>query len=306
MDTQNIEKIRKEFNQWREAYKLSYKKIASQIGNVFSATTLSLFADDKYSGDSSAVARILQKYLRQEKEKIISTASSTEMIYHKTSGMLKLWQLAKYAKHRHRLCVVTGEPGTGKSVAIHQFCEAHSGIIRIECVKTFTPRSMLLHFHEELKLDGSGSVHNLFVEVVQRLKESDMLIILDEAENLKTDCLEIARRIWDLTNCGVLLVGTGRLIRNLRGRTGELKQLYSRVAMSVEISTLRKEDAREIIETNLGDLAADKWEMIFALSKKNARHLANLIEAIKSIAEVNGGKIDNKVITDAAQLLIIQ
>ncbi len=301
MDQQLIEKVRKELNEYKKQTGRSFDSISKSIRSQYSASSISLFASGKYTGDEAAIASIIQKFIDEEKQHLVGTANVLHIV--KTQTLAELMKVGKYAKDQKKLCVVTGEPGTGKSIAVKEFAEKYSGVILIEAVPTITPSELFKLLHSELKLSGEGTIHSMFMETKERLRDTKILLIIDEAENLPKRCLELVRRIWDLSNIGVLLVGTNHLIKNLRGRRGEFAQLYSRVGLAHEVGKLTEKDAQEIISANMPGVG-NLWRIIYSHSKKNARHLGNLLDAIRIIAG-DGGKVTEDLIEEAATTLIM-
>ncbi|MEB3460510.1 transcriptional regulator, partial [Pasteurella multocida] len=129
------------------------------------------------------------------------------------------------------------------------------------------------------------------------------LIIVDEAELLSTKSLEYIRRIHDLTKCGVVLAGMPRLIVNLKGKYGELAQLYSRVGVCCDLgNALTSEDVALLAEKGLG---TDEFnELLFKVSKGNARRLNKLMRGAVRIAEMNKRTLDEALINRYAEMLI--
>uniref|UniRef100_UPI00129A9791 AAA family ATPase n=1 Tax=Eikenella corrodens TaxID=539 RepID=UPI00129A9791 len=92
--------------------------------------------------------------------------------------------------------------------------------------------------------------------VIKKLQSSGRLLIVDEAENLSTRSLELLRRLHDLAGIGLVLVGTPRLLSNLKGRHGELEQLYSRVTLHWDLGdSVPREELDAIARATLPELA---------------------------------------------------
>lgn len=301
MDKNQIQKVRNEVKEYKDRTGKSYNQISKLLLGQYSSSSISLFAAGKYEGNEASIASNLQKLLDEEKQQF-SQPSMTHQIV-QTETMRNLWKVGRYSKNRKKLCVVTGKPGTGKSVATLAFARKYGGVILIEAVPTISPKELMLLLHEELKLSTSGSIHSMFKEVERKLVDSNTILIVDEAENLPKKCLELVRRLWDLTSIGVLLVGTNMLIQNLRGRKGEFAQLYSRIGLAYEVEVIGEKDAQAIIDANLPGMNG-LWRVIYSHSKKNARHLGNLLDAIRVLAE-DGNKITEDLIEEAATTLII-
>ena len=134
-------------------------------------------------------------------------------------------------------------------------------------------------------------------EVVRKLNQSGRLLIIDEAENLPYRALEITRRIHDKTGVGILLVGRGILLENLKGYNNQYDQLYSRVKFTKIIDVIK---ILESIGQNT-KLA----ETYLQYSDGNTRRLEHLISHSISIAKFNGkAEVDDAVIKQTSKLLM--
>ena len=118
----------------------------------------------------------------------------------------------------------------------------------IESDSGYTAKALLLEIHKRLGLSGKGCAYELMNEVVNKLRNSGRLLIIDEAENLPYRALEITRRIHDKTGIGILLVGTNDLLENLRGLNNQYEQLYSRVTFHKVLDDINIKDVIKILE----------------------------------------------------------
>ena len=140
-------------------------------------------------------------------------------------------------------------------------------------------------------------------EVIAKLNQSGRLLIIDEAENLPYQALEITRRIHDKTGVGVLLVGRNILFENLKGFNNQYDQLYSRVKYHKSLDKLLIQDVIKILDS-IG-LSADLAETYFLYSDGNTRKLEHLISHSISIAKFNGKTtVDNAMIKHTSKMLM--
>ena len=175
--------------------------------------------------------------------------------------------------------------------------------ILIESDSGYTAKSLLKEIHRRLGLSGKGSVYDLMGEVVRKLNQSGRLLIIDEAENLPYRALEITRRIHDKTGVGVLLIGRGILLENLKGYNNQYDQLYSRVKYTKIIDGLLIQDVVNILETIEQD--PKLAETYLKYSDGNTRRLEHLISHSISIAKINGkAEVDDAVIKQTSKLLM--
>ena len=84
--------------------------------------------------------------------------------------------------------------------------------------------------------------------LIDALRENPLAIVIDEAQHLSVDCLEIVRELADRTECGLLLSGSHSLYLGFAraDRRLHLEQWISRTAVKVQLSGLTEREIRQI------------------------------------------------------------
>ncbi|EFA28042.1 Magnesium and cobalt efflux protein corC, partial [Haemophilus influenzae HK1212] len=124
-----------------------------------------------------------------------------------------------------------------------------------------------------------------------------------EAELLSTRSLEFVRRLHDKTQIGVVLAGMPRLLVNLRGKSGEFAQLYSRVNNTHNFgNALPDKDLAMLIESALG--TGEFNDAFIKFSKGNARRLSNLMSGVVRLSKLNECDITYDMIEEYNKMLI--
>ena len=136
-----------------------------------------------------------------------------------------------------------------------------------------------------------------------KAKPEKRLLIIDEAELLTLNSLEILRRIHDKAGIGIVLAGMPRLRANLRGARGQYKQIYSRIGMVHDLKMrLPVEDIAMFCESALG--TAEFNETLNKVSQGNARRLNKLLRGINRMAVLNKAPVNKDMIDQFADRLI--
>lgn len=142
---------------------------------------------------------------------------------------------------------IYGSAGSGKTVAIKAWKKQHPEAVLIETVPMTSVKELLSEILEQLgQKNATGTAVTLVKEIVKLLKKSNRILLIDEAENLTTKSLEAIRRIHDFSGVPVVLSGTYALLQNLKGRNGELLQLYSRISSKWEMQGLNEQDRKAL------------------------------------------------------------
>jgi DNA transposition AAA+ family ATPase len=137
------------------------------------------------------------------------------------------------------------------------------------------------------------------------------LIMIDEADRLKTATLEQIRDIYDHGNVGMVLIG----MPGLEKRLSRYPQLYSRVGFVHEFRSLNAEESRVFLEQQwhhwgltLQPEKATEAEAIAAIiriTNGNFRLLHRLLAQIERIADINALRVVSKEVVEVARQQLV-
>lgn len=142
---------------------------------------------------------------------------------------------------------------------------------------------------ELLKVIGAPcpkSLDKKFAAIIDSLKDSTRLLIIDEAETMLPQCLHYLRRVRDKANVGIVLAGTERLVHLVKPVHGQFDQIRSRVGFwPAAIQRAEREDIDAIAQAALvdqGEIDAETLEAIWHYTRGSVRMLVeNLIPALR-------------------------
>lgn len=292
--------IREEFKRFIEENNYSINAVARAIG--ISAAAISQYLNGIYKGNATNVEEAVRTFLIREKEKL--RAPKREVSFVETSVARKVFEVARLCHLDCEIGVIYGDAGVGKTVAIKEYARRQKDVILIEADLGYTAKVLFSELHRRLGMDGRGTIHDMFEDVVSKLKDSGRLIIIDEAEHLPYRALELLRRVYDKAGVGILLVGMPRLISNLRGRRGEYAQLYSRIGVAARLTTLKEEDVQKIVGQTMG-YENGIWKCFYELSNGNTRVLTKLLLRSMRVAGINDMQVNAEIVKETAKMLVI-
>lgn len=296
--------------------KISQSRIATAVG--LDQTTISQFKNGKYPGDNERVAKLIYDFFRRMDAKMESKASFSADDIIDTKAVQKMVHACQIAHIESRLIVVTGDAGVGKTKGVAKYVSMNTGVIHVPIIPYYSAKNVINKIAANIGVDNTGSVVTVFEAVLEKLKGSSKLLLIDEAELLPYRALELIRRIYDLSGIGVVLVGMPKLIANLQGHKMEYKQLYSRVSMHVTIADLMHDDPKhsgidpeesgprdiqKLVQNRLPD-SNGLWKH-FAKHTLNPRTLDNLIAQSIKVAQHNDMPLDAAVIDRAREAIIL-
>lgn len=201
-------------------------------------------------------------------------------------------RLVLAACHRASLyrafAVVSAYVGTGKTESLRHYAASHPNTIMVEATPSMSASVMLTELVAataatvaKAKDSHQGTKASRMAGVVQALKDTETLIVLDEAETASPEALEYLRRISDRCRVGVVLTGTERLrplVRDPRGRFG---QVSSRVVFwPPVIRAITEQDCEALTRAGLGgevELADEALDAFWQMCDGSARVLCNAL-----------------------------
>ena len=288
---------RDDLRTYMDAHGLTQQQAASKLD--VSSATINQYLQGKYKGDTAALDEKVAQLIARSKEK----AKAVNIGFVKTKTAKQMHETAMLAHSLGEIYLIIGEAGLGKTMALTEYAKQTADVVMVEVEPTYNAKVLLQTIAAALGLTPARTNHEMMTAICDRLRGSERLLIVDEAELLGLKPLEILRRIHDLTGIGIVLAGMPRLRANLRGARGEYKQLYSRIGFCQDIkNALPAEDIAKIAEATLGD--SNHNELLYRVSGGNARRLAKLLRGSLKIADNHGCPVDEALIKRMAEMLI--
>lgn len=292
--------LRQQVKDFMEERGLSLSSVSRALG--ISSSALSQWLSDSYTGNVAKITDAVKSFLERQKERLKAPRKSIEFIM--TSVAKKVFEVARICHLDGEIGVCYGDAGLGKTDAVKEYAKRNTDVILIEADLGYTAKVVFTELHKRLGMDGRGSIHDLFEDVIAKLRGSGRLIIIDEAEHLPYRALELLRRVYDKAAVGIMLVGMPRLISNLRGKKGEYAQLYSRVGVASRLENLKAQDAEEIVSSIIPSTNG-LWKAYHEAAYGNTRILCKLLLRSVRVAEINNMPVNLEIVRETAKMLII-
>lgn len=276
---------------------LSQGKAGAQLG--YSATAVNQYLKGTYKGDVSGIDKAVVELIERHQSK--SKDVPTDFVATPTAK--QILEVCGLAHAMNDIYLVIGEAGLGKTMALKEYANSKSNVVLLEVDPTFSAKVLLTELCTTLGLTAARNNHAMMTAIIDKLKGSDRLLIIDEAELLTHKPLEILRRIHDKSGVGIVLAGMPRLRANLRGARGEYKQLYSRIGLALDIKNrLPAADIGMFCEAALGSDAFN--EHLNTVSSGNARRLNKLLRGVNHMSKINNAPVTDAMIDRFADMLI--
>lgn len=276
-------------------------QIAVARSLAVSAARLNQWLKGTYKGNIEEMNDRAKGWLERETAK--AAAPRATIPFRPTTTARKVWEVAKLCHLDGEIGVVVGEAGLGKTCAVREYVAQNGGTLLIEADHGYTAKALFQELCSRLGLEPGKQLHPMLEAVVDKLRGSGRLVIIDEAEHLPYKALELLRRVHDKAGVGLLLVGMPVLYRNIKGKAVDFAQLYSRVGVYATLQPMTADDVALLV-TAVYPAANGLCDVYAQNANGNARRLSKLLARAARVAALNGVAIDRHVVEAATKMLI--
>lgn len=294
MTPEEIDAIRGEVRRVMEAEGLKIADVAREAGVPYG--TFTSWLGGTYNGRNDLKAAEAQKWLRSREVRQQTTRLMPEAPrFVETPTATDFLTVFEHAQHMVDFAVVVGSPGVGKSSAACHYTRRTPNVFKIVAHPSLSgPRALL----EELgNITGSfsgGSLHRMQRSLVERLRNRNALIMVDEAQHLTSPALDQLRSIHDAADVGVVLLGNASVFGRLEGgaRSTEFAQLTSRVGMRLNRAKPQAADVAALLDA-WGIEGTKERSLLASIAKKPGalRRMTKTLKLAAMLARNEGSEI---------------
>ncbi len=244
---EDLEALREECKEYLARTKASHTAVAKAID--YAPSTFGLWLRGDYTGNHSDLARAVERFLAREQEK--AQTPPLDGPFAPTRQGQDTLAVLHYAHVHGTIGVVVGPSGTGKTATIKHYTAENPGVL----ILTIHPakRSMAEVLHELIDLvgdpgKGRGTLGGMHKRLTAKLAGSGRLLIIDEAQYLEHQTIEVLRALHDAARIGLVFSGMPRLYADLVANTVELwEQIRTRVGIRKRLPIFSVEDVTLIL-----------------------------------------------------------
>ncbi len=290
----NEEQAREAVIQYRDTSGKSQSEIAKELG--VSSGQLSAFIGGTYKAPHTVIPKIEALIKRQESQRM----APKEPPFTETTVSRQVMDAIEYCHLQGKMGVIYGDAGIGKTMGIRQYCEKNPMAISITVSPAFATMSGMNDLLSEQVGIREKNARRIYLELVNRLKGSGRVIIIDEAQHLTKKTLEHLRSISDETGVGICFVGNEEVYSRLKGSgKADFAQIFSRIAIRkpVLLGNIKRTDLEKIFFGT--GLEEESVEFLYKIAKTRygIRGAVNVYVAAAALF----GKVDSAAIVRVAR-----
>lgn len=252
MRGRNTEELIAAVREEMEQSELSQTRLAQQIGK--SSSALSQFFAGTYPSakGSQEIATLLAQWLEARHEKRRSLSEIPEAPgYTETPSSKRIYAALSYAQMFGDSAVIYGVPGVGKTATAQAYQQSAPNVwIATMAPSTATVAAALEEVCEAVGIrDTLYGAAKMKRAIARRVRDSQGLLIIDEAQHLSTRALEEIRSLNDATGVGLAYMGSEKVHVRITGgsRSEDTAQLFSRQGKWVGIHKTTAKDIAALV-----------------------------------------------------------
>ena len=222
---------------------LSTARAADQIGRH--ASSITRWLNGTYTGDNDAVAADVERWLETRADAAKRSPDGAGLDRHaETSASRQITSALAYAHAAGDIVAIIGKPGRGKTWASERYCAGRTNAFYLSVSSAVFSLPGLLSLVGEAI--GAGRHHRSALEaertIIDRLRDRQALIVVDEAHHLRDKLLDELRIIRDRAGCGLALVAD----ETIRMALARCQQVDGRIGLKIDLATQPMADVEDI------------------------------------------------------------
>lgn len=235
--------------------KLTQSAVADQLG--VSKTVVSQYMSGNYPllVSEAALAKLEEKILQwldhAATKKRVQAELPTAPAFVETPTAKRILAALSYAQMGPDLAVIYGGAGVSKTTTICEYRAQNYNVFLIEATPNNASVGGIMRSLAGI-LDIRGGHRNDLLErfIIDRLRNSEALIVIDEAQFLSDRAIETVRRIAELAGVGLALLGNESIYTQMTGgrRSADFAQIFSRIGRRIRLTRPTKADIDAILD----------------------------------------------------------
>ena len=300
------EALHERFMLWKDQGGKSISVLATMLGR--STAAVSQYSNKVYKGNVPELEKDIANLLRREEDLEFVRGPRA---FIRTEAARLIDEVLQYCDQKQKMGAAVAPSGTGKTETCKEYKRQNRMTIFVTAdITTKSPSQVMRRIIEHVGGVGRRtSVSDFLQGLIERLKGSKRLLIVDDAHFLTWEAFELVRKLHDCAGIGVVYVGQERLYEQMKGNEAKsylFDQIYSRVAIKRDRFKVVKKDVKEMAESMVPGLDKVCVDYLFQVAKGKGRFrkMTNLLEAAQEVNSQYGTAVGLPLLQEAERLLM--
>jgi len=230
--------------------RLSQASLAKEAG--ISAATLNQWLAGKYNGDNENIDTKIRLWVEADQARRAAGSLMPQVpAFQQLPTSTRVLSALAYAQMAGDIAAIYGGAGLGKTSACLQYQTTNPNVWLVTMTESCGGLvSALQEISEALGLASQGGAREMSKRIAKRVRGTNGLLLIDEAQHLGVSALEEIRQIHDATGIAVALVGNEGVFSRMAGGRGaeRLDRLYSRVGKRLSLRQSTEADVIGLVK----------------------------------------------------------
>lgn len=154
-----------------------------------------------------------------------------------TAVAIEIWTVCHFANKHKTMAEIIGPTGVGKTTALEACERKITGCIYMRCDRGCrSAGGFLRNLACRVGQRSTGNIDTLFRRLVDYLRGTDRMLILDEGQSLSLDALDVVRDLYDEAGIPIVVAGKYDLHELVDDATVFAGQMASRIAIRLNLA----------------------------------------------------------------------
>lgn len=269
-------------------------------------TRLNQFLNDKYSGSNEPIVESLERWLSSRKARAAGNATLPQApAFQLTPTARRIYSGLSYAQMAGDITVVYGGAGAGKTETAKEYQRQNPNVWIVtmspDCASTATA---LEEICEAVGISVPSGAARMRRAIERRIRDTQGLLIIDEAQPLGTPALDAIRSLHDRTGVGLALIGNETVYARMTGgnRAAYLDRLFSRIGKRVCVNRPTKGDVTALV--NAWEIKTEEAKQLLGELARGAgglRRMTKILRVASMMAAGSGRPLNGEMIRAAVR-----
>lgn len=290
---------------------LSTHDICQKMGGSIRGSEIQNFLYGRPVQCYESIKDIIIKFLQRNEDRNFPIENP---FFCETSYAVKMGAVCSCCKQDADMGIIVGPSGLGKTENLREIKRVDRSMLLVTADPTARSLgSILLLISKLLPGVSRGSCTNssFMSSIIDCLKGSRRLVVIDESHFLSWEAFEAVRKIYDASGIGVVFVGQQYLYDQMRGGSRKSllwDQIFSRVGLRAHFKgDILTEDV-SMIANKIYPSGLDNRCMEYLYNKANGpgkfRAMVKLLQRAQRLAESEGTKVSLSLLQQVNRILM--
>ncbi|MBF0858827.1 AAA family ATPase [Gluconobacter sp. LMG 31484] len=223
---------------------------AAQMSSIPKGT-LGLWLHGKYTGRNDNIDEKAQKWLESLRTRSqVRKLMPREPSFLETPSAIIFRSVFEYAQTGPDIGLITGNAGVGKTMSAEAYRKETPNVWMMTADSSMRSPTAVLRELTEIVDAAEKRGPRMMASLIRRVQGSHGLIIVDEAQHLQTESIDLLRTINDRAQIGLVFMGNEPLKGRIEGMSRDTShaQIFSRIGMRKNRKQPQAKDTRAIFD----------------------------------------------------------